>query len=83
MVEIIRQPEKSPARLSGFCGHTLHAPISSDQVLTRVIHRTVSAARDAGLDHGGQTRQAIQAVRQIRPDVQADEALSLVQHVRD
>jgi hypothetical protein len=83
MTDIVRQPGSSPSQLSGFCGHTRHSSAATDLALVRVIHRTVIEARDAGLDHGGQTQQAILAVRQVRPDVRADEALTLVQQVRE
>lgn len=84
MVEIF-QHTKAPlsSQPSNFCGHTGPPPKGTDMALIRIIHRTVLEARDAGLDHGGQTRQAIQAVQSARPDVGAAEALTLVQRTRE
>ncbi len=84
MVEIF-QLTKAPLspQPSNFCGHTGPPIKGTDMALIRIIHRTVSEARDAGLDHGGQTRQAIQAVQSARPDVGAAEALTLVQRTRE
>jgi len=84
MAEIIQQM-KAPLspQPSSFCGHTGPPANGTDMALVRIIHRTVLEARDAGLDHGGQTQQAIQAVRSARPDVGAAEALTLVQRTRE
>jgi len=57
----------------------VHSSISDDPALIRVIHRMLNAARDAGRDHGDQTREAVAAIRQIRPDIHAHEALTLVE----
>lgn len=57
--------------------------MSTDPVLIRIIHRMIRNARDAGRDHGGQTREAVSAVRQVRPDLLAHEALTLVELVRE
>jgi len=84
MAEILRQPEKSKfPHLSASCGRAAQSKLPPDMSLNRIIHRTIGEARDAGCDHGGQTRKAVMAVRQVRPDIMADEALTLVQRVRD
>lgn len=55
----------------------------SDLALTRIVNRSIVEARNAGRDHDGQTRQAVQTVRQVRPDLSAHDALDLVQTVRN
>jgi hypothetical protein len=57
--------------------------MSTDPVLIRFIHRMIRDARDAGRDDGGQTREAVMAVRQVRPDIPAHEAMTLVELVRE
>lgn len=70
-------------QISASCGRAHRPPVSVDAALLRVISRTIGEARDAGRDHGGQTQKAVLVVRQIRPDIPADEALTLVQRVRE
>jgi len=54
-----------------------------DPTLARIIRRVTADARAAGLDYLGQTQQAAAVVRAVRPDLQASEAMSLVERVRD
>lgn len=84
MVEGPLQPRRSPPlSMVKVRGYSTPLPTGTDPALIRIIHRSVAEARDAGLDHGGQTRQAAEAVQRVRPDFLADEALTLVQRTRD
>lgn len=83
MVEFPGQSAKSVfPQISASCGRAAQPLASSDLSLPRIIDRTIGDARDAGCDHGGQTRLAVMAVRQVRPDIPAHEALTLVQRIR-
>jgi len=78
--ELSRQMAQWPSsQSSAWRSGIILSPIATDPVLTRVIHRMLNAARDAGRDHGERTREAVSAVRQIRPDILAHEALTLVE----
>lgn len=75
--------QPSRPRLSASCGRAAQSHVFTDPTLVRIIERAVTEARDGGCDHGGQIRKAVSAVRQVRPDIPAPEALTLVQQVRD
>ena len=84
MAEFLRQPARSSfPHLSASCGRVAPSPTSTDLTLVRIINRTIGEARNAGCDHGGQTLKAVIAVRQVRPDIPAHEALTLVHRVRE
>jgi len=51
--------------------------------IIRIVHRTIREARDAGNDYASQTRQAVLAVIEARPDIPAHEAFTFVQGVRN
>ena len=53
-----------------------------DPDLERVIHQTLEDARAAGRDHLTQTELAVRAVLQVRPDMTAPEALTVVNFFR-
>ncbi|OAN51536.1 hypothetical protein A6A05_01350 [Magnetospirillum moscoviense] len=72
-----------PLPLAKLRGYSTPLPSGTDPALLRIIQRSVTDARDAGLDQCGQTRQAAEAVQRVRPDFAADEALTLVQRTRD
>ena len=53
-----------------------------DPDLESVIRRALEDARAAGKDYLTQTELAVRAVRQVRPDMTAPEALTAVEVVR-
>ncbi len=57
-------------------------PMNNYQDLANVIRRTVSDARDQGLDYTGQTEHAVRAVMAIRNDMDGANAMHLVTRVR-
>jgi hypothetical protein len=62
-------------------GRAVQSIESTDPTLVRIINRTIGEARDAGCDHGGQTRKAVLAVRQVRPDIAAQDVVTLVHRI--
>ena len=50
--------------------------------LDTVIRKALDDAHAAGKDHLTQTEEAVPAVRQVRPDMTAPEALTAVEVVR-
>ena len=53
-----------------------------DPDLENVIRQALGDVRAAGKDHLGQTELAVRAVRQVRPDMTASEALAAVKLAR-
>ena len=53
-----------------------------DDNLKHVIQQTLEDARNRGRDYVGQTELAVRAVRQVRPDMNASDALAAVQLFR-
>ena len=53
-----------------------------DEILERIIHRVLEDARARGRDHLTQTELAVRVVREVRPNMRASEALSVVELVR-
>ena len=49
--------------------------------ITRVIHHTVSRARERGLESHEQWKEAVNAVRTVRPDMGPSEVQRLVEQV--
>ena len=58
----------------------LMPPMAPD--LENVISQALADATTAGCDHLGQTRLAVRAVMQVRPDMTASDALTAVNLVR-
>jgi hypothetical protein len=56
----------------------LRAASSPDDDLKHVIQQALEDARDRGRDYVGQTELAVRAVRQVRPDMNASDALAAV-----
>jgi len=54
-----------------------------DSNLIRIILHAIADARATGLDHIGQTQKAVAAVLQVRPDLTASDAMTLVDRVRE
>jgi uncharacterized protein YeeX (DUF496 family) len=54
----------------------------ADERLECFIRRTLEDARAKGRDHITQTELAVRAVREVRPDMTASEALAAVEMVR-
>ncbi len=50
--------------------------------LANIIREALDEARAVGRDYIGQTKLAMRAVREVRPDMTASEALSAVELVR-
>jgi len=53
-----------------------------DQDLQRIARRALEEAQAAGRDYLSQTEAAVRAVRAVRPEVTASEALAAVNLVR-
>ncbi len=53
-----------------------------DDDLKHVIQQALDDARDRGRDYVGQTELAVRAVRQVRPDMNASDALAAVRLFR-
>ena len=62
-------------------GH--HSPMThtNTEHITRVIHHTVSHARDRGLESHEQWKAAVDAVRTVRPDMDPSAVQRLVERV--
>jgi hypothetical protein len=56
----------------------LQSDQSQDDDLTHVIQQALGDARIRGRDYVGQTELAVRAVRQVRPDMSASDALAAV-----
>jgi hypothetical protein len=53
-----------------------------DKSIERIIRRVLEEARAKGRDHLTQTELAVRAVREVRPDMTASDALAAVEMVR-
>ncbi len=53
-----------------------------DESLERIIRQALEDARATGRDYLTQTELAVRAVREVRPDMTASEALTAVELVR-
>ena len=53
-----------------------------DKSIERIIRRALEEARAKGRDHLTQTELAVRAVREVRPDMTASDALAAVNMVR-
>ncbi len=53
-----------------------------DESLERIIRQALDDARAKRRDHLTQTQVAVEAVRQVRPDITASEALAAVRLVQ-
>jgi len=53
-----------------------------DKSIERIIRRVLEEARVKGRDHLTQTELAVRAVREVRPDMTASDALAAVNMVR-
>ncbi len=52
-----------------------------NETLTRVIRHTVFRARERGLESHEQSKEAVNAVRNVRPDMSAIDVQRLVEQV--
>ena len=50
--------------------------------LVRLVRQAIEEARDAGRDYLGQGEFAVQAVRRVRPDMSAIDAVHAVDEIR-
>lgn len=55
--------------------------INEHESITRVISHTIIRARETGADSVGQTRQAVEAVLTVRPDMKLNDVWRLVEKV--
>lgn len=63
-------------------GIWLQSDPGPDDDLKHVTQRALEDARSQGRDYVGQTEMAVRAVRQIRPDMNASDALAAVRLVQ-